>query len=144
MRKWAFHLKFSGVITTLVTFTTVYLYVLISRQIRYGISVQGNMWLLLHTICPILGFVSFFFFDPKGEYRWELLFEPYVLTWLYTLMVMILSLTGGRIPYAADMNPDNQVSLGYIFLCGLMESTLTFLLALLGKWLYPHLQRNEE
>lgn len=140
----SFILKYAGVITTAVTFTTVYIFVLWTKNPRYAVSVQGNMWLLLHTICPVLGFISFHFFDQKRDYPFGLCFYPYGLTWIYTLLVLCLFFLNQRIPYASDMGGSDKVTAGYIFLCGLVESSLTFLLALLGKGIFALQLRKDK
>lgn len=131
-KKYLFFLKYLGVIVTMVTCLTVIVFMIMVKDLRYGFSVQGNMWLLLHNICPWLGLVSLLFFDgreKKSSYR--LLLLPVIYTFLYTLMVEILYFTGGRIPYAADMDGSFHVDFWYILLCGIVEMIVSALIGTL-------------
>lgn len=134
--KYLFFLKYLGVTVTMVTCLTVIVFMIIVKDLRYGFSFQGNMWLLLHNICPWLGLVSLLFSDGREKKSsYCLLLLPVIYTFLYTLMAEILYFTGGRIPYAADMDSFFHVDFWYILLCGIIEmivSALIGTLAVLG------------
>lgn len=101
-KPWLLVIKFSAVIVTMITFLVVWISIPILGKIKFGIGLHGSMWLLLHTICPILGFISYVFFDiTKKIFKSDILYSV-IFTLLYSVFIFILFLTNNRVPYAAD------------------------------------------
>lgn len=123
-------LKYLGVVTTMVTFFTVYVFIIITKDIRLGFSTTGNLWLIVHTICPLLGIISFIFFDEKEDVPFKYIFIPIIFTICYTIMILIVNLCGGRIPYISDFNKEYSVNGWKIMLLGVIEVVITSILAL--------------
>lgn len=117
--------KWCGVITTQVTFVTVWLLILVSGEIQYGIDLTGSMWLFMHTICPILGLITFILFDFRNKVYVKDIFIPVLVTIIYTLAILVLSLFGGRIPYASNLEGYFQITWYFILLCGFIETIVT-------------------
>ncbi|MCR5705449.1 MAG: hypothetical protein K6G48_01415 [Acholeplasmatales bacterium] len=116
--------KFIAVVVTAVTFTTIWIMIPFAGDIKYGIAVRGNMWLLLHTLCPILGFVSYIFLDTtKKIFKVDVIF-PLLFTLFYTIMVELLFINDLRVPYAADMEDFTLKGWLILVLC-IFESLLT-------------------
>ena len=77
--KWSFILlKYLGIVTTMVTFTTVYFFMISYSMPSLGFSIHGNLWLLTHTVCPILGIISFLFFDEKKNISLKMVIVPII------------------------------------------------------------------
>lgn len=122
--------KYVGSIVTMVTFTTILFFVFFLKDISYAISMHGNMWLFLHTICPLLGFISYVFFEYPRKERFIDILYPTIFTTLYTIMILVVYLTGGRLPYVSDYENDILITFGFILVLGIIETSLSFILAL--------------
>lgn len=145
--KLNFLVKFTSVNVAMVTCVTVYFFVIITANIRLAVSVHGNMWLLMHTLCPLFGLCSFLFFDAKYPLRNRAIWYPIGLTILYTIMIEIIFLTGGRVPYSSDLTESPlQISWWFILVCGLVELAITFLVSFSNKTfsnkIIKHLEKN--
>lgn len=134
--------KFLGVVSTLVTFFTVWILVIISKEIKYGIEIQGSMWLFMHTICPTLGFISFIFFNEKKYIKYTDIIYPAVFTLLYTILVLILFFLNLRIPYKSNLSKDFNITWYFIVCCGLIEIVVSLLIGLIIRFI-KNLFRNE-
>ena len=134
--------KFLGVVSTLVTFFTVWILVIISKEIKYGIEIQGSMWLFMHTIWPILGFISFIFFNDKKYIKYTDIIYPAVFTLLYTILVLILFFLNLRIPYKSNLSKDFNITWYFIVCCGLIEIVVSLLIGLIIRFI-KNLFRNE-
>lgn len=131
-----FYVKFSGVITTLVTMTTVWIAVIFTLNPTFGVALNGSMWLLFHTICPLSGVLSFLFLDAKENIRKIQILAPAGLTIAYTVMMEILYATGGRIPYVSDFSDEPMKVNAWTFvILGLIESGLATGLGFLVRFL---------
>lgn len=129
------HLKFLGVVVTSITFVTVYIFMIFTRDPKWGFSLTGSSWLFMHTINPLLGSISLYFFDPKTRMNRSSLFIPLIYTALYVGMILLVAACGGRIPYLADFENQPENPFPVILLSGLVEMSASFLLSLLGRWL---------
>lgn len=141
-----YRFKFLGVVTTMVTFLTVYFFAIYLHNFVLAFSVHGNMWLLMHTICPLLGFLSLMFLEERGYTLFRICFVPVIFTFLYILMILAIHLTGGRVPYASDFTQEPiHVTAGFILGCGAIELVVCFLSGL-GIWLQTKriLQREQK
>jgi len=117
--------KFTGVIAGLVIFITIYIIIILTGDLVYGFSVLGNSWLFLHTLCPIIGCLSFILFDTKQEIKKLDVIYPLLFTFLYTTMVAIINFAGGRVPYVSDLEEPTKVSFWFILGLGLGEMAIT-------------------
>ena len=138
-------LKFIAVTLTSVTCMTICILTPIAGDIKYLVSVKGNMWLLLHTICPVLGFVSYIILDETNKiFKVDVIF-PLLFTLIYTIMIELLFLYDKRVPYAADIS---GFDLNAYIIIGLSmaESMLTIGLAFLIRYLklkYYYVRKEE-
>lgn len=138
-------LKFLGVVTTMVTFITVYIFVIKNKDLGLAFSIHGNLWLFAHTICPILGLVSFLCFDEsiKLEYKHTLI--PIAFTICYTILIILVYSFGGVVPYKKEFNL--EINGWFILLLGVIETTLTtiiaFLLVYLNRLIYKRRTKDE-
>ena len=138
-------LKFLGVVTTMVTFITVYVFVVKDKNLSLAFSIHGNLWLFAHTLCPILGLVSFLCFDGsiKLEYKHTLI--PIAFTICYTILIILVYSFGGVVPYKKEFNL--EINGWFILLLGIIETTLTtiiaFLLVYLNRLIYKRRMKNE-
>lgn len=132
---WYHVFKYLGVTTTMVTFTTVYIFMAFYQEPSLGFSIHGNLWLLSHTICPLLGISSYFIFDEDKNVSIKMVFIPILFTICYTIMILIVYASGGRIPYISDFDNDFKISAGFIVLLGIIETLLTIILGFLIRFL---------
>ena len=138
-------LKYLGVVTTMVTFITVYVFVVKDKNLSLAFSIHGNLWLFAHTLCPILGLVSFLCFDEsiKLEYKHTLI--PIAFTICYTILIILVYSFGGVVPYKKEFNL--EINGWFILLLGIIETTLTtiiaFLLVYLNRLIYKRRMKNE-
>lgn len=120
-----FKLKYLGVVTPGVTFLTIYFIVFTSGEWTYAVNVHGNMWLLMHTVCPLLGLVSFFVTDSAGRLGWIDGLVPVGFTLVYTAMVLILFECGAPVPYASSFEGGQEsLTFGRILLAALPDNLL--------------------
>lgn len=122
-------LKYLGVVTTMVIFTTVYIFMIVYKEPSLGFSIHGNLWLLSHTICPILGLFSYLFLDSNKIISKKNMFLPIIFTICYTIMILLIYSFDGRLPYVSDFNNDYKISFWFILLLGLIEVTITVILS---------------
>ena len=138
-------LKYLGVVTTMVTFITVYVFVIKDKNLSLAFSIHGNLWLFAHTICPLLGLVSFLCFDEsiKLEYKHTLI--PIVFTICYTILIILVYSFGGVVPYKKEFNL--EINGWFILLLGIIETTLTTIIAVLlvylNRLIYKRRMKNE-
>ena len=138
-------LKYLGVVTTMVTFITVYVFVVKDKNLSLAFSIHGNLWLFAHTICPILGLVSFLCFDEsiKLEYKHTLI--PIAFTICYTILIILVYSFGGVVPYKKEFNL--EINGWFILLLGIIETTLTTIIAVLlvylNRLIYKRRMKNE-
>ncbi len=144
--KLSYHLvKFTSVSIAMVTLVTVYFFVFITANIFLAISVHGNMWLFMHTLCPLFGLLSYLFSDARTALKTRTVLLPIALTILYTLMVECIYLSGGRVPYASDLTSETlPISIIFILLCGLVEIGITFLVSFTNLTLLHLLIRQQK
>ena len=134
-------LKYLGVTTTMVTFITVYFFIIYMKDIRLGVSMMGNMWLIVHTICPILGIISFLFLDFSCNMKYKYVIIPIAFTICYTIMILIVYMANGRIPYVSDFENDYNVDGWFILLLGVIETIITSILAFIIIFIKNRMER---
>ena len=91
--------RYTSIVCTFLTFFCVLFATIITWDFSYTLSVEGNMFLFLHTICPILGFVSFMFFEKSDTLKIIDLLFPTIFSILYATMLSILYFNGIELPY---------------------------------------------
>ena len=138
-------LKYLGVVTTMVTFSTVYVFVIKDKNLSLAFSIHGNLWLSAHTICPLLGLVSFLCFDGsiKLEYKYTLI--PIAFTICYTILIILVYSFGGVVPYKSEFHL--EINGWFILLLGIIETLLTAILAFgivyLNRLIYKRRMKDE-
>lgn len=144
--KLSYHLvKFTSVSLAMVTLVTVYFFVFITANIFLAVSVHGNMWLFMHTLCPLFGLLSVLFADARTTLKTRVVLLPIALTIVYTMMVECIYLSGGRVPYASDLTSETlPISVVFILLCGLVEIGITFLVSFTDLTLLHLLIRHQK
>jgi|GEM_PF-6931269 len=124
-------LKYVGTVTTGVTFCTIYFIAFTTGEWVYAVNVHGNMWLLMHTVCPILGLLSFCLADTADKLKKTDFLYPVGFTLLYTGMVLLLFVNGAKVPYASFFEGGQEsMTLGEIFLAALPDNVLCVVLSI--------------
>lgn len=91
--------RYISIVCTFLTFFCILFATVFTRDLSYALSIKGNMFLLLHTICPILGFVSFMFFEKTEKFKINNLLFPTIFSIIYAAMLSILYFHGMELPY---------------------------------------------
>ena len=138
-------LKYLGVVTTMVTFITVYIFVIKDKNLSLAFSIHGNLWLFAHTICPLLGLVSFLCFDESIKLEYKDALIPIAFTICYTILIILVYSFGGVVPYKKEFNL--EINGWFILLLGVIETTLTTIIAVLlvylNRLIYKRRMKNE-
>ena len=143
--RFLYLMKYLGVITTAITFLTIYFIVITTQETTYAINIHGNMWLLMHTICPLLGVLSFYLTDKQRHLSWLDSLYSIVFTLLYTLMVIILFLTGAPVPYASALEGGQEsLTLPSLLLIAIPDNVLCIALSFFFIFLNHRMEKHRE
>ena len=138
-------LRYASIIAMLVTFITVYFFIIVTKNVKLGFAFRESMWLFTHTICPLLGFLSYVFLDVKEEVKIHDVLYPIAFTTLYTVLIVVIHLCNGRMPYISDFSSEVlKINTLWIALIGFIEVIVTFLLALLLRFISNKVNKKKE
>lgn len=138
-------LRYASIVSVFVTFTTVYFFIVVTGNINLGFVVKENMWLFTHTICPVMALVSFIFFERKERINIKDIIYPILFTICYTVLIEVIYLCDGRVPYVSDFSEEPlDINTFWILLIAFIETIVTFLLALLVRFIDKKTNKKKE
>ena len=108
--KWLKIFKYITTVSLTITLFVVLLILLPMSNFNYSGLLFSNVMLCHHLLCPILGIITFIFFDDIGDFTTKDSILSLGLTYIYSAITITLNLTGDLIgPYPFLMILDNSI-----------------------------------
>jgi len=137
-------LKYTSVVVISVTFITIVVFALIFLKASLLFDIKAEMFMLLHTICPILGLISYILFDDTDMAKRKDKLYPALFTILYTVFIELVYFFGGDVPYINDFGSEPLAVNGWeVLLAGVIELSLTLTLAVIIRIIKNKIQTKK-
>lgn len=142
--QWVTNVKFAATISVVLTFLTVYCFLFPTSFLHGGnfdFIADPETFLWFHTVCPILAFVSFAFFEPFPRIKLSRAFYGVIPMLVYAIVIIPLVATNViEAPYSFLRVNENAWYITLLW-CVVMVGG-TYLISFLVLWLREGLAKH--